>query len=191
MRLKDEVAAARTQWATLTVYRKFEHVVVLVLTLVIAVVIVAALWNLVLKVLFGLVLTGTFDPTDYTIFQAVFGMIFTVIIALEFKKSLMVMAERHESVVQVRTVILIALLAVVRKLTRARAKSPTGLRQELVAPFGTKVKIQEGLSVDRTVLCDVPNLQASLFRVLRQRDVAGNQGVDHRTVRRLSPGGDQ
>jgi uncharacterized membrane protein (DUF373 family) len=116
MRLKDEVAAARTQWATLTVYRKFEHVVVLVLTLVIAVVIVAALWNLVLKVLFGLVLTGTFDPTDYTIFQAVFGMIFTVIIALEFKKSLTVMAERHESVVQVRTVILIALLAVVRKL---------------------------------------------------------------------------
>jgi uncharacterized membrane protein (DUF373 family) len=116
MRLKDEVAAARTQWATLTVYRKFEHVVVLVLTLVIAVVIVAALWNLVLKVLFGLVLTGTFDPTDYTIFQAVFGMIFTVIIALEFKKSLLVVAERHDSVVQIRSVVMIALLAICRKV---------------------------------------------------------------------------
>ena len=43
-------------------------------------------------------------------------MIFTVIIALEFKRSLLVIAERRESVVQVRTVILLALLAIVRKL---------------------------------------------------------------------------
>jgi uncharacterized membrane protein (DUF373 family) len=43
-------------------------------------------------------------------------MIFTVIIALEFKRSLLVMADRRHSVVQVRTVILIALLAIVRKL---------------------------------------------------------------------------
>jgi uncharacterized membrane protein (DUF373 family) len=46
----------------------------------------------------------------------VFGMIFTVIIALEFKRSLLVLAERGETIVQVRTVILIAMLAVVRKL---------------------------------------------------------------------------
>jgi uncharacterized membrane protein (DUF373 family) len=50
------------------------------------------------------------------LFQAVFGMIFTVIIALEFERSLLVMAERDRGVVQVRTVILIALLAIVRKL---------------------------------------------------------------------------
>jgi uncharacterized membrane protein (DUF373 family) len=50
------------------------------------------------------------------VFQTVFGMIFTVIIALEFKRSLLGLAERHGGVVQVRTVILIALLAVVRKL---------------------------------------------------------------------------
>jgi uncharacterized membrane protein (DUF373 family) len=43
-------------------------------------------------------------------------MIFTVIIALEFKRSLLVVAERRHGVVQVRTVVLIALLAVVRKL---------------------------------------------------------------------------
>jgi uncharacterized membrane protein (DUF373 family) len=43
-------------------------------------------------------------------------MIFTVIIALEFKRSLLVLAERHKSVVQVQAVILIALLAIVRKL---------------------------------------------------------------------------
>ncbi len=43
-------------------------------------------------------------------------MIFTVIIALEFERSLLVLAERQKGIVQVRTVILIALLAVVRKL---------------------------------------------------------------------------
>ena len=49
-------------------------------------------------------------------FQAVFGAIFTVIIALEFKRSLLVVAQRQESIVQVRTVVLIALLAIVRKV---------------------------------------------------------------------------
>ena len=61
------------------------------------------------------------DPVNYMVyvthvFQTVFGMIFTVIIALEFKRSLLVVAERQHSVVQVRTVVLIALLAIVRKL---------------------------------------------------------------------------
>jgi len=46
----------------------------------------------------------------------VFGMIFTVIIALEFKRSLLVVAERRKSIVQVRTVILLAMIAIVRKL---------------------------------------------------------------------------
>jgi len=39
-----------------------------------------------------------------------------VIIALEFKRSLLVTAERRKSIVQVRTVILLAMLAIVRKL---------------------------------------------------------------------------
>jgi hypothetical protein len=71
-------------------------------------------WNLTLKILLSIWATN-FDPTDYGVFQTVFGMIFTVIIALEFKRSLLVLAERRDSVVQVRSVILIALLAVERK----------------------------------------------------------------------------
>ena len=54
------------------------------------------------------ILSTNFDPTDYGVFQAVFGTIFTVIIALEFKRSLLVLAERSDSVVQVRAVVLIA-----------------------------------------------------------------------------------
>jgi uncharacterized membrane protein (DUF373 family) len=116
MRLKDELSRGRQQWRLLTFYQKFEHAVMLVLTALIAIVVALAVWNLVLKVLLSIISSGGFDPTDYTVFQALFGMIFTVIIALEFKRSLLVVAERQHSVVQVRTVVLIALLAIVRKL---------------------------------------------------------------------------
>jgi uncharacterized membrane protein (DUF373 family) len=56
------------------------------------------------------------DPSDYAAFQAVFGMIFTVIIALEFKKSLLIVAERADRVVHIRSVVVIALLAICRKV---------------------------------------------------------------------------
>ena len=116
MRLKEELAAERHRWELLTLYQKFEHVVILVLTALIAVIVALAVWNLVLKVLLSVFSAGGLDPTDYAVFQALFGMIFTVIIALEFKRSLLVVAERRHGIVQVRTVLLIALLAIVRKL---------------------------------------------------------------------------
>jgi uncharacterized membrane protein (DUF373 family) len=116
MKLREEMAAARARWDVLTFYEKFEHAVVLVLTGLIAVIVVFAVWNLLIKIANGILSTGGFDPTDYEVFQAFFGMIFTVIIALEFKRSLLVVAERRHGIVQVRTVILIAMLAIVRKL---------------------------------------------------------------------------
>ena len=138
MRLREETAAAQSRWGTLKFYERFEHVVILALTGLIAVVIVFAVWNLAMKVLFSLILSGSFDPTDPAVFQTVFGMIFTVIIALEFKRSLVVLAERGETVVQVRTVILIAMLAVVRKLiildlTKTYAQELFGLAAAILA----------------------------------------------------------
>jgi len=116
MAFKEEFANTRAAWSLLTVYGKFEHAVIVLLTGLIAVIIAFAVWNLVLKILAGIVESRDFDPTDNAVFQALFGMIFTVIIALEFKRSLLVVAERRSSIVQVRTVVLIALLAIVRKL---------------------------------------------------------------------------
>jgi uncharacterized membrane protein (DUF373 family) len=116
MAILENFTAARKRWRAMTVYNQFEHFVVMFLTALIAVVIVAALWNLTLKIIYNLILTDSFDPTDYIVFQTVFGMIFSVIIALEFKRSLLVVAERRDSIVQVRTVILLAMLAIVRKL---------------------------------------------------------------------------
>jgi len=107
----------RARWRALGIYQKFEHAVLMFLTALIAVVIVAAVWNLTLKIVFSLVIAEQFDPTEHTVFQTVFGMIFTVIIALEFKRSLLiVVTERYNSIVQVRTVVLLAMLAMVRKL---------------------------------------------------------------------------
>jgi uncharacterized membrane protein (DUF373 family) len=116
MKLREEFAAARSRWDVLSFYERFEHSVVLILTVLISVVVVFAVWNLLVKVTDSILDTGGFDPTDYEVFQAIFGMIFTVIIALEFKRSLLVVAERKRGIVQVRTVILIAMLAIVRKL---------------------------------------------------------------------------
>jgi len=115
MGLQEEFAEERRRFNLLSLYDKFEHIVVLILTLLIAGFIVFALWNLVLSIAQS-VASSTFNPTNYQVFQSVFGMMFTVIIALEFKRSLLVSAQRLHSVVQVRTVILIGLLAVVRKL---------------------------------------------------------------------------
>jgi uncharacterized membrane protein (DUF373 family) len=116
MGLRQELDAGRQRWRRLTVYLKFEHAVVLVLTILLSVIIVSAIWKVAIKILYSLVLSDTFDLTDLAAFQSVFGMVFTVIIALEFKRTLVLVTERTESVVQVRAVILIALLAIVRKL---------------------------------------------------------------------------
>ena len=116
MGLRQELDTGRQRWRRLSVYLKFEHAVVLVLTILLSVIIVSAIWKLAIKILYSLVLSDTFDLTDLAAFQSVFGMVFTVIIALEFKRTLVLVTERTESVVQVRAVILIALLAIVRKL---------------------------------------------------------------------------
>jgi uncharacterized membrane protein (DUF373 family) len=148
MRLKDELSAGRLRWKALTFYEKFEQAIVLILTGLIAVVIVAAVWSLASKILSELVLTRTFDPTDHAAFQSVFGMIFTVIIALEFKRSILLVAQRKETVVQVRTVILIAILAIVRKfiildLTATNALQLLALAAAILALGGVYWMVRE------------------------------------------------
>ena len=131
MSIKQELRNSRAQFRALSIYQRFEHIVITILTALIAVIVVVAVWHLILKVLFGLVLPGKIDPSDYTMFQAVFGMIFAVIIALEFKKSLLVVAERRQNVVQIRSVVMIALLAICRKIIILDIKETDAL--EIVA----------------------------------------------------------
>lgn len=104
----------REQWSAMSLYEKFEQIVIVCLSGLIALIIAAAMWSLLREVVTRLLL-GALDPLDHSAFQVVFGMIFTVVIALEFKRSLLVAADRAFGVLQVRTIVLIALLAVVRK----------------------------------------------------------------------------
>ena len=102
------------RWPLMTAYERFEQVIALALSLIIAVVIVIALIQLVIRVL-PLLIGGAVDILDHEVFQTLFGMIMTLLIAMEFKHSIIRAALRQQSIVQVKTVVLIALLALSRK----------------------------------------------------------------------------
>jgi uncharacterized membrane protein (DUF373 family) len=112
--LNDAFAETRRAWPGLGLYERFEQIICLLLTVVVSGVVVAALAVLLFRVA-GLVLLGVVDPAEPAVFQAIFGMIVTVLIALEFNHTLLGVLERRHSIVQVRTVVLIALLAIARK----------------------------------------------------------------------------
>ena len=73
----------KSQWAVLSFYQRFESAVALVLTFVIGLIVLVALFRLTLSVVTGL-LWGALDPLDQAVFQSVFGEILTLLIALEF-----------------------------------------------------------------------------------------------------------
>ena len=104
----------QTRWAVLSHYQRFEGFVALVLTLVIGLVILVALFRLTFSVVTGLLL-GLLDPLDPGVFQTVFGEILTLLIALEFNHTLQYVVKREQSIIQTKVVLLIALLAVARK----------------------------------------------------------------------------
>jgi uncharacterized membrane protein (DUF373 family) len=103
------------QWTLLSHYQRFEGFVALALTLVIGLVILVALFRLTFNVATGLLL-GVLDPLDHGVFQSVFGEILTVLIALEFNHTLQYVVKREQSIIQTKVVLLIALLAVARKI---------------------------------------------------------------------------
>jgi uncharacterized membrane protein (DUF373 family) len=104
----------RKTWSLPVFYQRFEEFVSIVLTLLIALIVVVAVIHLVVRV-FLLILSDAVDPANQVVFQTIFGMIMTVLIALEFKNSLVKVLERRNGIVQVKSVALIALLALVRK----------------------------------------------------------------------------
>ncbi len=101
-------------WSVMSFYERFEHVVALILTGLIAIIICVALWRLAYEVINMLVM-GALDPLNHAVFQTIFGMIMTLLIAMEFKHSILQVLERKAHIIQVQTVLLIALLALARK----------------------------------------------------------------------------
>jgi uncharacterized membrane protein (DUF373 family) len=113
--LRGHYQDVRQHWLTLGFYERFEQVIALLLAVLIALIVVVAVWDLAKGVVI-LALYDMLDPLDHRIFQAIFGQILTVLIALEFKHSIVKVVAAVESIIQVRTVLLIALLALARKL---------------------------------------------------------------------------
>lgn len=112
--IKDLFKGIKECFNRLSFYERFEQLVALVLSIVISVVILIALFELVSKV-WDMLLMGSLDPLDHQVFQAVFGAIMTLLIAMEFKHSIIRVVSKKESVIQIKTVIFIAILALARK----------------------------------------------------------------------------
>lgn len=100
----------------MTIYERFEHTVALILSAIISLTIVFALLQLVREIITLLITDILFTPLDHGVFQVIFGMIMTLLIALEFKHSILKVIERRSHIIQARGVIMIALLALTRKL---------------------------------------------------------------------------
>jgi uncharacterized membrane protein (DUF373 family) len=67
------------------------------------------------KNIYLVLLVNTFDTLEFSSFQVIFGNILTLFIAMEFRHSLESVLEGKGHIIQVRTILLIAMLAIARK----------------------------------------------------------------------------
>ncbi len=115
-RTKAPQTEFRKYWGVMTFYERFEHIVVIILSAIIGIVILFALLQLIREVFTLLVSKVLITPLDHGVFQVVFGMIMTLLIAMEFKHSILKVLQRQAHIIQARGVIIIAMLALSRKL---------------------------------------------------------------------------
>lgn len=100
-------------WRELGFYERFEQVVAIFLSVLISVIIFFACIQIALDVYDLIILKD--DLTAPDTFRNLFAGILTVLIALEFNHSIVQVIERKQSIIQVRIVVQIAILALVRK----------------------------------------------------------------------------
>ncbi|MCR9110240.1 phosphate-starvation-inducible PsiE family protein [Marivita sp. XM-24bin2] len=92
----------------------FERLISLLLLMGMVVVISLAAWSFL-----RLTYTVAADPAvdiDYVTFQTLFDRLLAAVIALELARSVLLLVEGHRGLMQVRIILVIGLLAVVRKL---------------------------------------------------------------------------
>jgi uncharacterized membrane protein (DUF373 family) len=145
----------RETWPGLSTYQRFEQVVSLAITMLVSVLVLVTVFHLTARIA-HLVLLDLTESAQQEAFQVVFGMIMTVLMALEFNHSILSVLERRHGVVQVRTVVLIALLALVRKFVIVDVEN--------VAPV-----TMLGLAASALAL-------GSVYWLLREQDEVENRG---------------
>ena len=93
----------------------FEGAAMLVLSICITLVACLGLLHVVVAVA-KLVIHAGLQPTEPAILQEIFGLFFTVLIALEFRHSILVLpGSESQGMVRMRSVLLIGMMAAVRK----------------------------------------------------------------------------
>lgn len=102
------------EWNAMSYYGRFEQIVTWILTLFIAAIIAIALFRVVVTIL-QLLVFGALNPLNHEEFEVIFGMIMTLLIAMEFNHSILQSIERLHRIIQVKTVVLISILALARK----------------------------------------------------------------------------
>src|SRR3981081_4280458 len=102
------------EWNAMSFYGRFEQIVSWILTLCIAAIIAIALFRLVVTI-FQLLVLGALNPLNHKEFDVIFGMIMTLLIAMEFNHSIVQAMDRLHHIIQVKTVVLIGILALARK----------------------------------------------------------------------------
>jgi uncharacterized membrane protein (DUF373 family) len=110
------------------IFHRFETMITGGLVILISVMILAAFWGLVIET-YHLVLQGAFNTLDHRAFQSAFGMIMTLLIAIEFSRIIMHTYLENGREIIVKTVVLIAILAVSRQfiVSEMQAISPLSL----------------------------------------------------------------
>ena len=143
MEMSERWRRTRADWAVQSYYQRFESAVALVLTALITLIIVVALYRLAATVIAGLLL-GVLDPLDYGAFQTVFGEILTLLIALEFNHTLQYVVAREQSIIQTKVVLLIALLALALLTLRCAVIGNVRMLVDLASKTGAKT-LAEGI----------------------------------------------
>ena len=117
------IAHLKREWKDLSSYERFEQIVSRVLMLFICVVIVDALVLVAIELFRDFQLGLGFMNGE--LLQDVFGPILTILILIEFNHSIALGLTRKSGVLQARTIVLIAILVIARKVILLDFKTAT------------------------------------------------------------------
>lgn len=100
-------------WRELGFYERFEQIAAIFLSVLVSIIVFFACIQIAVDVYDLIIQKDSLTAPDT--FRNLFAGILTVLIALEFNHSIVQVIERKQSIVQVRIVVQIAILALVRK----------------------------------------------------------------------------
>ena len=110
----NETHSFKNTWLEKSLSERFELVVMMLASFILAAIILVALLRL-LENVYQLVISQLTGKTDFRTFQITFGMLLTLLIAIEFRHSISATLEGKGVLIQVKIVVLIAILALARK----------------------------------------------------------------------------